>query len=60
QFWNGGQIIKRQMNIIRGITLYEKLIDIENALPEGVTIISACPSTYVNPKTERWLNESIN
>lgn len=58
-YWNGGQIIECDTNIIRGITFYHKIPDIERALPDGVTIISACPSSYVNPKTERWLNESI-
>ncbi len=58
-FWQGGQIVTRTNNIIRGITLYEKIPQIEDVLPDDVFIISACPSTYVNPKTERWLKESI-
>lgn len=58
-YWAGGQIMCGQSKIIRGITFYDKIKEIEGALPDGVTIISACPSTYVNPKTEKWLNESI-
>lgn len=58
-YWLGGQIMNHTTSVIRGITFYDKVKDIENALPEGVTIVSACPSTYVNPKTERWLNDSI-
>lgn len=58
-YWLGGQLILGSNLIMRGITFYDKIQDIEKELPDGVSIISACPSTYVNPKTERWLNESI-
>lgn len=59
-YWLGGQLTTNPQTILRGITFYEKITEIEKVLPEDVTIISACPSTYVNPKTERWLNESIS
>ena len=58
-YWMGGQVTHSKTNIIHGITFYDKIPEIEGVLPESVTIVSACPSTYVNPKTERWLNESI-
>lgn len=58
-YWLGGQLMSHQNMILRGITYHEKISEIERVLPEDVTIISACTSTYVNPKTERWLNESI-
>lgn len=59
-YWQGGQIVQRQAKLIHGITFFEKIPDIEGVLPEGVQIVSACLSTYVNPKTERWLNASVS
>lgn len=58
-YWKGGQIMQSKSKIVRGITFHSKIEDIVNVLPSGVEIISVCESTYVNPKTERWLNESV-
>lgn len=58
-YWQGGSVFSHDIKVLRGITFYDRIDEIEKLLPEGTTIIGACPSTYVNPKTERWLNESI-